>query len=504
MLDQLPTERQLAENTSVSTQQAAQIRSILVDFVGQSQLTQIGLFSTPQKQFLAQTINTLQPTIKTILAVRQELISILHITIITTQKLIRHRNQRFYMDSKRSSQLDKDSENQVDEEGSNTARAAPSFNRFHPLDTFEVELNDTPIAQIFHQFPERQYILPNSNYEQLKLELQNIIEDNSFNIFGLRHSDGQRIPINYDVQSNQFIIWRKDSVIGPLEYDSTAKRITVTVLTPQLGEYIYSQRAKTLLIKGAQILRAGGFTILQQSLNGIPVRPFFPFLQDFKDYLSHIHTFSDLIVFINWHIRTDITSRLLETFQWLITSGTILSHPVILQELNDYKGIIAEDLSQGTQFTIRLYNGKLRKPSSRNSAVKISQDVKVNEIDLIKFQFQNRVTLASTFIRYKQEVNQVIDQINSQRAIKQINLWTDLREHILLLKRQILDDKDLSQYHIYQFKIKLTQISDKITNIISQLRYATSNTGNLRDSSQQLLTNFFSTTDPGNTFDTYD
>ena len=255
---------------------------------------------------------------------------------------------------------------------------------------------------LHYKFPERQYILPNSNYEQLKLELQNITEDSSFDIFGLRHSDGQRIPINYDAQSNQFIIWRKDSVIGPPEYDSTAKRITVTVHTPQLGEYIYSQRAKTLLIKGAQILRAGGFTILQQSLNGIPVRPFFPTLQDFKDYLSHIHTFSDLIVFLNWHIRTDITSRLLETLQWLIISGTTLSHPVILQELNDYKGIIAEDLQHGTRFTVRLYGGKPRKPSNRNSEVKITHNAQAKETDLIKFQFQNRVTRASTFIRYKQ------------------------------------------------------------------------------------------------------
>ena len=70
-------------------------------------------------------------------------------------------------------------------------------------------------------------------------------------------------------------------------------------------------------------------------------------------------------------------------------------------------------------------------------------------------------------------------------------------------KRQILDDSDLSHYHLYQFKIKLVQIKDKITNIISQLRHASS-IGNLRDSSQQLLTNFFSIKDPNNTFDTQD
>ena len=232
------------------------------------------------------------------------------------------------------------------------------------------------------------------------------------------------------------------------------------------------------------------------------MQPFFSTPQDFKDYLQYIHTLSDLIVFLNWHIRTDVTGRLLDTLQWLITSGSILQHPVILQELNDYRGIIAEDLQQGTQFTIRLY-GKTRKPSIRNSEAKITQDIQVKEIDLIKFQFQNRVTRASTFIRYKQDVNQLIEQINSQRAIKQINVWTELREHILSLKRQILDDSNLSQYHLYQFKIKLIQIQDKITNIISQLRHAPS-IGNLRDSTQQLLTNFFSIKDPNNTFDTQD
>ena len=108
----------------------------------------------PQKQSFAHTISALEPSIKTVIAVRQELINILHITITTTQRLIRHRNQRFYSDSKRISQ-DNYSKSPADEEDSTTKdgttiRAAPTSNRFHLLETFAVELHDTPVARIFH------------------------------------------------------------------------------------------------------------------------------------------------------------------------------------------------------------------------------------------------------------------------------------------------------------------------------------------------------------------
>ena len=61
-VDQRPTEGQLADNTDVSTQQAAQIRSALLDIVKHDFLSQTGLFSSPQTQSFSQIHKSLNPT----------------------------------------------------------------------------------------------------------------------------------------------------------------------------------------------------------------------------------------------------------------------------------------------------------------------------------------------------------------------------------------------------------------------------------------------------------
>jgi hypothetical protein len=451
--------------------------------------TTLLLFTSQQCQELGTELEVLHLSNKQVEAVRQDLFEVLQISIRESRQLIKARNEEYYKIQKMKAKTEIKAKMQ-NETGTDRNQLRSygtqknlSTNRFQLLEDFEPDVSEPVQEQVIFQFPTRRTTIERDQEGQPIQTTRNQLPSPGSIVEDTEHRN---------------LFWSHNSLSTPPNYERHSEKHSVLVYPPKLGELLYNQRFKILLVQIYQVMRAGGFQQILMHLQKTKDQPttcdqtFSEIEEDFNRMYKHIQKFADIIYFLNWHCTEPIALRLMNLIQWITTSPPS-DATLLLTELSDYRGIFEEITPQGTKYTFK----PIPSPRIRRKKESIQAEEPIIPAQ-VNFSIQHRSTNQAEYTEIAERLNLIIANFNNSRTNKDPHKWIEIKQEIKEIKTDIQKTTKISLYHAQRILNKVQQVNDRILRTITYMKK------NNHFGNQNHITNYFQTEDQNSTFDTYD